>query len=849
MTSLLPQYYDILKSAVLATTGFTTITPCDCKVISAKIFNLTKQNVSETTIKRIYGFAYSKFNPSLFTINVLAKYCGYNSWEHFCLVQEESVVKGKSSSANWQALKLSASKITTFTLKVLRNKSGIPYSQTIKRQFIDHHFNSFLNSDHTATIISAPAGYGKTIALCHWIEERLMLNAEGQTNDTILFLSTNALMNAFLSGRDLNQWLLALLGYSLDNDISILFDNQQEKGGNFLLIFDDLDEYAYKPEQFKLLLNQLLDIFSLFQSAAWFKMILTMRAATWINNRHEIEGSNNKWFKGFIGDENWATNVPLYTSQEINELCLKINPAIKEFLAVDLADNFNHPLYFQFYYKENKDNFSLNEVDHICIYDLISTFILNKIYLGQNSAEKVLFLKGLAEHMNLATRQYDVPKIKVNNLIKQYSNAYQELISIGFLRELNISSNLQYETFIQFTNHNFLEYTLSRHLLNENNYVFNKEFIDDINVCFEGNPHKLSVLKWCVIYAIRTGQQKSFDLLAHAKLTFAEKSNLIIFLGDLLQKECMSAGKSESLVQFFKQDCSTTLFNSFFGLEFINSRYNKTLLTLLNFNLSTRKRILIHTALGISAIKRLDVKELEINIVKLKTFPAEHYHKFAINPLNCLETILGYLKYGTVKKDVFNELTRFYFNPPVDGNYFEDSISNDMIYLLSVNTLLLFNKPIKILRFINVLDKHYKKTELKINYSYSYFINIVLADSYCNFNRIDELLKIYKPIEKAYKQCPDTFTPYMKTVFYSLRIKLNIRLDKYKFIVEDMRSFMQISEQYGLAQLLMLGTIISLPQIANSYPQLYKECEFKYDRLRREIGLNKDAFSQHVLLQ
>jgi hypothetical protein len=112
MTTLLPQYYEILKTTVLAVSDFATITPCDCKTISAKIFNQTKQSISETTLKRVYGFAYSKFKPSLFTIDVMAKYCGYQNWEVFCAEQDQNAVKPRDTSASWETLINRASHIT-----------------------------------------------------------------------------------------------------------------------------------------------------------------------------------------------------------------------------------------------------------------------------------------------------------------------------------------------------------------------------------------------------------------------------------------------------------------------------------------------------------------------------------------------------------------------------------------------------------------------------------------------------------------------------------------------------------------------------------------------------------------
>lgn len=846
MTTLLPQYYEILKTAVLTASGLGTITPCDCKIISASIFNKTKQSISETTLKRVYGFAYSKFKPSLFTIDVMAKYCGYPSWEDFCLEQEQHAVKTEDTSTGWETLKLNAAKITNFTLQVLRNKSGIPYNQTIKRQFLDVHINEFLNGDYTATILAAPAGYGKTIALCHWIEERFLLNTEGKTNDTILFFSTSALMNAFLSGRDLNHWLLALLGYSTDNDIATLFDREQKKGGNFFLVIDDLDESIYKPEQFKLLLNQLLDIFSLYQSAPWFKLILTMRSSTWINNKHDIDNGNNKWFKGFIGNEQWATNIPLYNLQEIKELCLNINPAAKDPIAVDLADDFNHPLYFQFYYKEHKENFTLTNIDHVCIYELISTFILNKIYLGHHSAEKVLLLKGLIEQMDFAQQTYDVPKTKVNTLVKQYHNAYNELISIGFVRELNTSTDLHYRTCIQFSNNNFLEYTIAKTLLNNNNFIFDIELINSLNTQFANNPHKLPVLKWCVIYAIKTGQQKSFDLLAQTQLTFTEKSNLIIFLGDLLEKECDAANKSESLVLYFKQDCSKELFNYFFGLEFINIGYKKTLHSLLKFGLANRKRILIYTALAASAVMRMDMDDLHENLIILQSFPPDNYNKFSINPLHCIDALYSYFKHGIIKTEAFTELTHFYFNLPHEGNYLEDNASNDILYLLGAYTLLLTKNPVKTLRYINVLDKHYKNRDFTTNYGYSFFLNIVAADCYFRLGETAQLVEIYTAYSASYKQDTSVFTDYMKKLFYSLRIKTNISLSKYTHIIEDIKSHAQIAHEQKLSQIFILLIILNTQQIADLYPQFYKQCHYDHTKLLRECGLTANLYFKAI---
>jgi hypothetical protein len=537
MTTFLNHSLEALKSAVLLSSGFKSIAPGDCKSISLKVFERTKHSISETTLKRVYGFAYSKFRPSLFTIETMAKYCGYEGWDDFCLKQKAQPTGVAPENANWETLKQKAAKISSFTLQALENKAGIPYAQTIKREFIDRHLAAFSRGDHMATVLSAPAGYGKTIALCHWVEEALALNASGITNDVVLFFSSSALMNVFFSGRSLNDWLLGLLGYATDIDLQSLFDNKGPKEGNFYLILDGLDEHSYRSEQFQLLLNQVNDVAALHQNSGWFKLILTMRAATWVNNKHQLQNNPDTWYTAFASNNGGLEiNVPLLSADEIKELCLKINPGEDTRLATDIAESFNHPLYFQFYCKQYRNDFSLSNINHVCLYELLSAFVLNKVYLGQYSADKLLLLAALVELMDFKNGVYDIDKLKVNALIKQYAPAYNELLSIGFLRELNTSADLQYHTVVEFVNNNFLELTIAKTLLQKNNNAFDQKLMAQINANFNDEQRRFRVLKWCIIYVSKNGQQNKFDALAEAQLTPCQKEAMLQFLNELTGK-------------------------------------------------------------------------------------------------------------------------------------------------------------------------------------------------------------------------------------------------------------------------------------------------------------------------
>ncbi|WP_121808859.1 NACHT domain-containing protein [Mucilaginibacter kameinonensis] len=837
MTSFSKHYSENLKNSVLAIAGLSNIAPADCKMLEALILEKTKQRVSETTLKRIYGFAYSKFNPSMFTLNTLSRYCDYEGWDDFCRKQEAESIKQSGTTVDWDLLKANAGKITSFTLQAIKNKTGIPYPQTIRRQFIDDHFAAFLQGNYTATVIAAPAGYGKTVALCHWVDEKVHQIG----NDIILFFSSSALMNVFLSGRDLNDWMLGLLGYSTEEDIVALLDVKQRKEGRFFLIVDGVDEHMFKNDQFQLVINQLVDIFSFYQSHEWFKLVLTMRSSTWMNYKHLIEMGQSPWFEGFFSSHNQPSNVPLFSIQEIKELCLKINPTIKNFIAINVVENFNHPLYFQFYYKQHKKNFSLNDVDHVSVYELISNFVLNKVYMGQYSADKIYLIQAIVEQMDFENGVFEASKLGLINVIKQYNHAYLELLSIGFIRELNTSSDFEYRASIEFSNDHFFEFSISRYLLHNNDNLFNIDLINIINKYFTGE-RKLSILKWSVIYAIKSGQQESFQLLSQTRLTTSEKSDLIIFLGDLLEKELSTLKNTENLVQYFKQDCSDELFDYLFGLEFIHNDYAKTLHTLLKFELSDKKKILVYTGLATISVIGLEMNKLEEYLKIMSGFGAVSYYEFSVNPLKCINTIYQFLKYGIVNKEFFKELTRFYFQPPL---HLEQSGSNDLVLLLATHTLRICNKPLKTLRFIAMLEKYYRPVSNTMCV-YCFFLKRIKTEEYLALGQTKKAMELYFELDDVYRHADGAFTPLMITSFNCLKIIVDFNYRQLSLTDDTLEEWVNLiinEMEYKLSRVYMFAFLLRNQHLIKHPPErVYKHINYMFLKTMSESGLRADIF-------
>lgn len=58
-------------------------TPADFAALSEEIQQVTKQYISTSTLKRLWGYVKSKSSHRIVTLNVLAVYLGYDSWQDY----------------------------------------------------------------------------------------------------------------------------------------------------------------------------------------------------------------------------------------------------------------------------------------------------------------------------------------------------------------------------------------------------------------------------------------------------------------------------------------------------------------------------------------------------------------------------------------------------------------------------------------------------------------------------------------------------------------------------------------------------------------------------------------------
>ena len=58
-------------------------TPADFAALSKEIQQNTKQNISTSTLKRLWGYVKSKPSHRIDILNVLAVYLGYGTWQDY----------------------------------------------------------------------------------------------------------------------------------------------------------------------------------------------------------------------------------------------------------------------------------------------------------------------------------------------------------------------------------------------------------------------------------------------------------------------------------------------------------------------------------------------------------------------------------------------------------------------------------------------------------------------------------------------------------------------------------------------------------------------------------------------
>lgn len=615
----------------------------DCKKLSAEILSQTGFAVSETTLKRLFGFAVSNYKLSGFTKNALSNFLGYADWATFVISVSDSTHQ-YIAGTYWNELRKKAWNISNYTYTALTNRSGIPFRYTVHRSFAEDHIRSFLQSKHLATSFIAPSGYGKTTLLNRLVEKFWLSDTSEFKNDIVWFISGQTIGGLLNKGFDLNDWFMNQMGLIGNETIREYFlDHPEEVGGRMIMILDGFDDLMHREDELQTYFSRVLDFITVNQEFNWIKIIISARTQTWAYVSEQIDDSSfikDHWFLGDTFNGSTQINVPFFTRSELNQVLVNISG--QDFKITDLneqlAKQLSNPYYIQLLFQlkmigPEKKIFQ----DKFNYFDLVSEFILLKIYQNRFSSDKVAIIKRFLDATSKGNHQGFVEKSLLIPEKGDLKKGYDELISSGILVEENLSSNLGFKQVIYVNHFNLLEYFIARELLTIHQQYISSEIFSRADFQYSNSRYKIPLLRWLIYFAVKSNQLLGLTAVLKLRIGDQEKENLIIFIADLTRKKYLdnlSKGGKDHYLLLEKPSFSWLLNTSFRSRAYI-----ATLEVFYTLSINKTEKICIATHIAYYALIDINLPLIYEQIKTLDFLGSSAPTAFKIDPVLLVKLI------------------------------------------------------------------------------------------------------------------------------------------------------------------------------------------------------------------
>ncbi|WP_370576728.1 hypothetical protein [Pedobacter sp. N36a] len=614
-----------MKSLILLKTGIRTITPADCKRISIEISKTLNKNVSETTIKRLFGFAVVKHNFSKFTLTTLSEYVNKEdpqTWINALPSNTQAPIN------SWTDVRMNAKKVTNFTLKGIKNRSGIPYEMTISRKFAEHDFDDFLKSDYSYTCFISQPGYGRTILLSHLAEKFFHGEMAVHLDSTVLFLSANNIFNSDQHNISFEDLLKIQLGISNHESLlDLVRENHKNTGRKFVVIIDGFSEVMVKRDLKKQMFENIISFICSIEHNDAIKLVMSMRSTTWTRFYDCIRHSaflRSKWFTGNYFNHNEVSNVPALTGKEIDRIIEKINCSDVHELNPKLKSQLKFPLYIQLYYQLKEENPYFNYSSSITFHELISRFIQEKIYKSNYYTEKILFLKKVVQLTEYGKKANSVPKDLLISELSAFKNAYMELVSEGILVEEKSQDDYQPREYVRFIYPHLFEYFLFIELLEKFHLQVNWTFFEFIQRNYESNNVRFHLIQWTIRFIIRIGD---FGALAHVfdlEINYFERNYLILFIAENIRFRARYSPDTFKLLTEHK--LHDILIKQLINFDFVDSCYKEAVNVLADVADTDENRAIYQSILAIFDVMSMDQDCIAIRLTKIAAMDLSNWH-------------------------------------------------------------------------------------------------------------------------------------------------------------------------------------------------------------------------------
>ncbi len=678
MKTYLQAGFDKLKIRVLNKSGIRQIVPADCYRLALEIKAETGMSVSETTLKRVFGFASSVHQPSTYTLNALAEYCGFTSWEDFYTDVEQEKLQGLQQQT-WGKVTLNATKISLFNIQSNKYKCGIPYHLTIDREPLDRFIEHFHQSGATVGILSGAAGHGKTIAISRWVEKQISQGHTGTNHDIYLFTNSLSLLQGTAFGYHSNRWLAHLLGFDSSELLDrFMEDHQHTAHGNFYLIIDELHSNLLADRQFHTVISQFIEMVSHFAQYQWFRVILVLRTITLRNYESLFKDTiiNPQWFSVLSGERGrkWA-NMPAFSNAELLQLTRNINGKIEPYhLTQANKQVIEMPLFFQYYHELYGEKLNPSQLTPFDEYLIITQYLKKKVFNGINTMAKQALMEELADLVDEVGGTLRISKRQAYHSIKQHRAAYNDLLYLGILQETGSGLEVRQHTTIQFQSATVASYFIALRRFNRQQEP--DELIRELDESPMNKQTKINQLKWLLLFYIECGDLRLVNRFGDIPFTKDHRFEVVAFICDGLEK----LGRNHPNVH---DELNRTLYNSPF-VEFalnhscFQAEYETNLTKLLAFDLSDTYEVVLRSKVAVISLLKWDEDALIQQLDRLSAIPPEVYVGFVANPCRILSYLYQFFKGKPIDHAAAYELNNLTHRLQLVN----ESVANDLFDIL-----------------------------------------------------------------------------------------------------------------------------------------------------------------------
>ncbi|MBB2149772.1 NACHT domain-containing protein [Pedobacter gandavensis] len=814
-----------VKSLILLKTGIRTITPADCKRISIEISKTLNKNVSETTIKRLFGFAVVKHNFSKFTLTTLAEYVNKEDERNWTPTLSSST---QSQVHTWSDIRSHAKKITNFTLKGIKNRSGIPYEMTISRKFAEHDFEDFMKSDYSYTCFISQPGYGRTILLSHLVENFFQAETAIHLDSTVLFLTASNIFNPDQHHLSFEDRLKIQLGIPHQESLlEHIQKNHIDRGRKFIVVIDGFSEVMVKGDLKKQMFENIISFICSIEHNDAIKLVMSMRTTTWMRFYDCIRHSaflKSKWFPGNYYNPDEVSNVPPLTGKEIDRIIHMINKSDDHELNTKLKSQLKFPLYIQLYYQLKEEDPYFNYSSSITFHELISRFIQEKIYKSNYYTEKILFLKKVIQLTEYGKKADAVPKDLLIAELSAFKNAYMELVSEGILVEEKSQDDYQPREYVRFIYPHIFEYFLFIELLEKFHLQVNWTFFEFIQRNYENNNVRFHLLQWTVRFIIRIGDFSALTHVFDLDLHHFERNYLILFIAENIQFRARYSPDTHKLLAQHK--LHDILIKQLINFDFIDSCYKEAITVLADVADNEEQQVIYQSILAIFDVMSMDQDSIALRLTKIA---AMDLTAWSINPYEvCWLIYLKLSNRADLSHPLIQDLEKLRYSFAENRVAIDTKQGISYLMLILLNTF--YGTDEGTIKIIQAITKQHPRIFSKRSPFPIFIMNIYgIACSKLNpGKKTDQMERILTEIHRNKSRFK--LTEYSECIFMMMQAnQLRLRgefVKAYEYSYETLQVFKR--NELNLNCIMIYDIMIAIFQDLND---MVKVNEYKYERL------------------